>query len=562
MKKILYLLFCTFLILLGVSQGTHAQTISSHYEYVGCGYSDSMAVYTTAFASGQTIKTYYGDGSSDVNPVVSYFAGNGVAWFAHNYTASGTYTVKEILYSGGVPVDSVTFSIVYTFCEDMTFILYNDINSNCINDAPDMNIPAAAVVEVDSAGVPVDTITSGWWGHYVAYGPMGTIYTFRVITPPHGFLTTCPSSGIIHDTADFSYAPHYIGFECDPGACLDNAISGYFSAGVTGAGSVMFVTSSSCSAVSVTVKLTFSPKYTLATALGGASHSVSGNVLTYNISSVSASSPVWLYAGFNPATTLTLGDTVHTKFALTPTSGDCDTTNNLIVAVDTIRSSYDPNHKSVQPVAGITAGAKLQYTLAFENTGNAVAQNIHLMDTLSDNLDISTIKLVSSSAKVTMILLTYGTHNIVKFDFPNINLPDSSHHGLADGMVVFNINAKTGLAIGTHIDNRAGIYFDDNDVVMTNTVENIIGTPTSVSVLSNTTQVAVFPNPANDELTINTAKGAYHALTITNTFGQIIMSLPVTSEHTKVNVSVLPAGIYIMTLKGADGVKVQKFEKL
>ncbi len=569
MKKTLYLSLCAFLILsLGVAKRAGAQTIMDHSEMTQCSLpQDSFYVQVNGFVAGQTIKTYYGDGTSDINALSLYYTGVGNVWFAHYYGASGTYTVKEVLISGGVDVDSVTFTIDYVMCQSMYVRLYDDVNSNCVLDGPDALLPLASTVEIDSAGIPVDTMTATWFLDYTAFGPIGTIYSFKVIASPHGYMPSCPSSGIVYDTV--SYAPpstHDIAFTCDPSACLDNTVSGYFSAGVTGAGTHLWVTSSSCTGVSATLAVTFSPKYAYNTFTGpsGVTASVSGNVLTFSIPSVSASTPVYLVAVFTPVGSLTLGDTVNTSFALTPLTGDCDPSNNNFASVDTIRSSYDPNYKSVSPEGNITAGTTLRYMIGFENTGNDTAHNIHINDTLSDNLDISTIAIAQSSAQPTMFLFTYLGHNIVKFDFPNINLLDSSHHGQCDAMVAFTIKTKTGLAYGTTIDNRAGIYFDINDVVMTNTVENKIGTPTSVAVMSNTAAVEVYPNPVSDQLTIKT-NGAYTTLSITNTVGQVIVTRQIdgsASITTTVDVKTLPAGLYYLTVKGAAGTKVVKFEKM
>jgi hypothetical protein len=73
--------------------------------------------------------------------------------------------------------------------------------------------------------------------------------------------------------------------------------------------------------------------------------------------------------------------------------------------------------------------------------------------------------------------LHFGTHTAVKFEFPNIKLLDSSHHNQCTGFVKFNVKARAGLADGTVIADRAGIYFDDNEVVMTNSVTNTVVIP-------------------------------------------------------------------------------------
>ena len=366
MKKTIYLGLCALTALtFGAAKKAGAQAITSHYEYTNCSNpTDSLSVGTSGFVSGQTIETFYGDGTSDIN-VLGGSGGSGYAAFAHYYGASGIYTVKEVLISAGVDVDSVTFTINYLMCQDMYVNLYNDLNSNCLFDGTDALLNVDATVEIDSAGVPVDTISATWYIDYVAYGPAGTVYTFKVIDNPHGYMPSCPASGIVSDTVSFaSPSEKFIAFVCDPSACLDNSVYGWFSPGVDGAGSHIWVNSSSCTPVATTLTLTFSPKYTYASmgyASAGVTASVSGNVLTVNIASVSQSNSAYFIPLFSPVGTLTLGDTVHSKFVLTPLTGDCDTTNNSFTEVDTIRLSHDPNYKSVTPGGNITAGTKLQY---------------------------------------------------------------------------------------------------------------------------------------------------------------------------------------------------------
>ena len=182
------------------------------------------------------------------------------------------------------------------------------------------------------------------------------------------------------------------------------------------------------------------------------------------------------------------------------------------------------------------------------------------MDTLSGNVSVSSLRVVGATANMKMSTLKVSGMNIVRFDFPNINLLDSSHHNQCDGTVIFNINVKSGLAPGTTIDNHAGIFFDDNPVVMTNYVENVIGDPT-LFIANITGKVAIFPNPATDELTIKTDYGAYSSYSISNNIGQVLINGQVSAAQTKVDVKTLPAGVYYVTLKGANN-KVVKFVKM
>jgi uncharacterized repeat protein (TIGR01451 family) len=566
MKNAFYLGLCVlFLIILGPSRAGATGAIGTYYEGTFCTLAlDSMTINETGYTTGDSIIVDWGDGTSTTN--LPFSVVSGTAWYDpfHIYASVGVYTKKLVLMSGGVRIDSVTYTYTWSPCKYLNVVLYDDVNSDCVLDAGDAYMWAApTTVEIDSAGVPVDTVTVTYWVGYFAYGPTGTTYTFKVITNPHGFLPSCPSSGIVNITLGSAMTyEDSIGFKCDTTVCTDNAIGANFCAGTGFGWSYMNITSTSCTPVSTTVDMTFSPKYTVATVYGASSYSVSGQVLTLVVPAVSASSPAPIAVGFNPVGTLSIGDTVNTSWRLNPYSTDCDTTNNYVYSLDTITSAYDPNHKSVEPVGDITAGTRLKYMLSFENTGNATARNIHILDTLSDNVDITSIRQTGSSAPCRMYLLTSGTHNVVKFDFPGINLPDSSHHAAAEGFVEFTINSKSTLAPGTLIDNKAGIYFDVNPVVMTNNVENKIRTSTTGVNNVRVNSIEVYPNPVTGVLTIVPDNGSYNTVSISNTLGQVVLSQPFSRTLTKVNVSSLPSGMYYVTLRGESGVKVQKFEKL
>ncbi len=145
----------------------------------------------------------------------------------------------------------------------------------------------------------------------------------------------------------------------------------------------------------------------------------------------------------------------------------------------TIVDSYDPNDKRVQP-QGTTAsrytptGTALDYTIRFQNTGTDVAYTVVVVDTLSDHLDLATLRmgLVSHSYK---LLVSGGQKPVLTFVFDNINLPDSNRNeALSHGYIKFSITPKSTIAPATVIENRADIFFDYNPAVRTNTVTNTI----------------------------------------------------------------------------------------
>ena len=145
---------------------------------------------------------------------------------------------------------------------------------------------------------------------------------------------------------------------------------------------------------------------------------------------------------------------------------------------DPIECSCDPNDKLISPkgcgpFGSIGRDEILVYKVRFQNTGTGPANDIIIRDELDSNLDISSLKITASSDPITRVEIIPDNALIITFE--NINLPDSaSDPAGSQGFVVFSIKPKDGLPDGTIITNQAGIYFDRNDVVLTNTTLNTI----------------------------------------------------------------------------------------
>src|SRR5690606_17103611 len=114
----------------------------------------------------------------------------------------------------------------------------------------------------------------------------------------------------------------------------------------------------------------------------------------------------------------------------------------------------------------------LHYKIRFQNTGTYYAENVAILDTLSEHLDPATIHGVIASHDYRIDFL----HNkYLVFYFDNIFLPDSfTNEAASHGYVSFFIKQRPQLPHGTVIDNSAAIYFDYNEPIITNTVSLII----------------------------------------------------------------------------------------
>jgi uncharacterized repeat protein (TIGR01451 family) len=144
-----------------------------------------------------------------------------------------------------------------------------------------------------------------------------------------------------------------------------------------------------------------------------------------------------------------------------------------------ITDSYDPNDKLVLP-AGVTAehytafGQELEYTVRFQNTGNDYAYRVVVVDTLSEKLDLSTLRIAGASHRYRFAVSGKG-RPVLTFTFNDIMLPDSTRDQAgSNGFVKFTIKPLAGLPEKTRIENFADIFFDYNPPVRTNTTLNTL----------------------------------------------------------------------------------------
>lgn len=172
-------------------------------------------------------------------------------------------------------------------------------------------------------------------------------------------------------------------------------------------------------------------------------------------------------------------------------------------------AAYDPNVKEATPIGFenehfIRANTSIDYTIRFQNTGTAPANQVILHDQLSKDLDPTTINLGASSHDFDFELLANG---LIRFTFNDIALPDSTTNEPAShGFVSFTIDQQKDLAIGTVIENSAAIFFDFNPAIITNTTYHTIGenfiTVNVGEVLAKDVNISVSPNPFSALATI------------------------------------------------------------
>ena len=228
------------------------------------------------------------------------------------------------------------------------------------------------------------------------------------------------------------------------------------------------------------------------------------------------------------------------------------------------KCAYDPNDKQVFPQGQgedkvSSMDTPLQYTIRFQNTGNYLAKDVVILDTLDADLDLSTFSFISASHDQIEIV---RERNFVSFKFENIYLPDSTSNEVAShGYVSYSVKPKEGLAEGTIIENTANIYFDSNPAIVTNTTKNTLVSDLSSSQTTflDADVFNIYPNPCNDKLTIKSGLPVEkHGWTLFDVHGRRIQQGFISSKQTVVNLDHLKAGIYFVKL----GAFTQKLIKL
>ncbi|MFN3404526.1 MAG: SdrD B-like domain-containing protein [Cytophagaceae bacterium] len=237
-----------------------------------------------------------------------------------------------------------------------------------------------------------------------------------------------------------------------------------------------------------------------------------------------------------------------------------ETNNNTLIAADSVNSvlvnSYDPNDKLVDAYPKIReyifGSSLLDYTIRFQNTGSDTAYTVVLKDSIDFNLDLQTLKVVNASHNYFLSL----NKRVLTVIFANINLVDSlTNEPLSHGYFRFTIRAKSGIGEGEMIRNRAGIYFDYNEPIFTNTTESIIySTITGFSDKSVIHNYKVFPNPTQDLLYISASKNLQEGV-LMDLNGIEVRKL---SQIGIISTADLSKGLYILRIKLDDNYFFEK----
>jgi uncharacterized repeat protein (TIGR01451 family) len=309
-----------------------------------------------------------------------------------------------------------------------------------------------------------------------------------------------------------------------------------------------------------TVTLTFPAGVTpIASSISNPNYVISGNTITWTLSSANTAFSFDDIIYFNTPSGIPSGTAHYFTSSITPTGSvsDCCTTNNAGSLLQLVGNSYDPNDKSVDREESMDPSVQdeLTYTIRFQNTGTAPAQDVFIIDTLSANLDWTTIEVIEATHTMHMIDLGGG---VIRFDFPQIWLADSTtNEPMSHGLVVFKIKELVTNIEGSQIYNTGHIYFDWNPAIVTNTTYNVNAT---LGLNEEENQLLVYPNPVGDLLTIQGNTNII-SIELVSISGQLIETYTPGSTVASINTASLSTGIYLLQIRTENGLSTKKILK-
>lgn len=245
--------------------------------------------------------------------------------------------------------------------------------------------------------------------------------------------------------------------------------------------------------------------------------------------------------------------TVLTYTATVVANGtDAVPVDNVYVLDQIAVNAYDPNDITVHEGAYIwedETSNYLHYTIRFQNTGTTYATHVRLETELDNNLDWSTFEPLDSSHLNHML----RNGNAVSIYFDDIYLPDSTvdEYG-SNGYLTYRIKPKNTVTLGDVMTATAGIYFDFNPAIVTNTATTMVASPLGVEG-SKTLEFIVYPNPASRAITVQLATAADVSVTICDISGKIILHRPITEVQSNLDLAGLQSGLYLISLTDDHG---------
>jgi len=425
--------------------------------------------------------------------------------------------------------------------------VFIDANQNGIQDNGEIGVPGLNVIQQpDNYAANTDSS-----GNYAAIFIDSTVTHTVSLAAPVYYHATTPSAYTLQPLID-SLCCYNFGIAPDANIQdLQISATGWYA--VRGFNNMQWLSYQNIgtTTLSDTITYFFDPSYTFVSAQP-VPDVIYGNTLKWSYNSLAPFNLGNIGVELYLDSAVQAGTVLYDSAVINPLATDTTPVNNISVLQQLVVSAFDPNEKSVSPSGPIVPGQQLVYTIFFQNTGNAVATNVVIYDTLDPNLNFSTFKILGYSKPVQYQFKGAG---IIAFTFNNILLPDShSNEAGSQGFVKYSIQADSNMATGTDIRNTAYIVFDFNAPVVTNTTNSTYGV-NNIEPVAGTSGFKIYPNPNTGEFIAElNGYNLPDEVSLTDLEGRKVWATKNVSAVMKISVSGISRGIYIFSATGNGAV--------
>lgn len=462
------------------------------------------------------------------------------------YVVSG-YTDQGMV--GGNPFCHFTTSIEIPLstdpCGSISGLLFADLDDDCGQAAIELGIPYR-VLNISPGDHFVITDTDGSYATELFYG------SYTLDASVDGYTSDCTTE----TDFDLSLAAPSATIDIPMSVLSGPDVSSFISAGVHRVGFPVSYTVSMNNEgpfpfSDLTLDLFFDPVLTFVSASGSPTFVAAGQ-LRWDVAALSGFGVEAYTVEFTvPANTALLGTVLNGTAVVNTQVPDSDPDNDSYTIERTVIGAYDPNDKLARTNVGRSSDVYLidqdnyvDYTIRFQNTGSAEAINVFLLDTISADFDLGSLRILGASHPYEVSLLA---GRVLRFDFNNIMLPDSTSDLLgSQGFASFRLTPMPGLEFGDHLQNAADIFFDFNEPIHTNT-SDLVAT-FSVGIAEGTSvELRVYPNPVSDALMVQVPDGTWYYEVISMD-GRIAARGQQSGSLLGLDASGLASGSYILRL--------------
>ena len=524
----------------------------------------------TATPMGGTAPYSYGWSSGGTTGTINSLP-TGPYWV--NVTDATGCTASDYTY---VPYDATTTDCYCT----ISGTIYADTNANCTQDTGEVGIQN---VQVYCSGRGYTYTDAS--GHYSFLVPSGT-YTVSETVLAYYPLASCQVNGIVVTATAATGCVHTVDFANTIDTIHDMHICtwDYAQPVIGNVYTQVTIVKNNGTVAEDSILASYKPDGQIFAPATTPSGIFNGVPYYYNTAAgfptLNPGTQEVFYMNYNVPTDIPIGtsvlftDSVSYKAPMSNWLTDYSPWNNVEYYTATTVAAYDPNFKEVNPKGvGPTglityADSVLEYMVHFQNTGTAPAQNIVVIDTLDNNLDWTSLRPEYMSAPCKVTLQQTGAAKVVTFTFENIYLPTKASSAmLSNGMFTYTIKTNSGLPLGTQFKNRAAIYFDYNQPVLTNSTLNTLGaSSTSVNnaPVEKTNSFTVYPNPASQAFyaVINNSAATTGELYISDITGKTLVSKTIAlqkgTQTISTDVSKFAPGMYFVNLNENGKIQTAK----